>query len=434
MAFAFTLDSTVPAEGALVSAGASNIRNLTAALIERLNSFFVDANTSPLTGKTGASMAATTFTGLTTVSYANPEFRTSGNAINQNLNHTFYDNGVTEKGHLIYAGANSVSNRYFGLFSDAADFLLIATLNNVPMQFWTNTILAMTIGTNQAVTLASSLTATSVLASVNQNATTLISVSNTDVTNAASRAELRVVGGAISGIMSSIATDALYIGASTNSIVRFISNGAEKFRLNTDGTVTFQNAISTNAGGANITGGVAIQTGGLSIVAGDANFAAGIKQTGTVVARFENTVITRPAGSAGSGVEIGSGIIQSYNVTGLQYTTLQILASLVEITQGPLLMNTAVGAGAAAGDIVLPNLFSIRGVNAAGSTTLALISLHSSNRTTLDANGLDLGINNALTSTTASTGAQTLPAGPQGFLSIRLNNGANVNKIPYYAS
>lgn len=55
MAFAYALDPTTPADGENAKLGAGRIRDLKSAVLERLNSFFVDADTDPLVIDTPAS-------------------------------------------------------------------------------------------------------------------------------------------------------------------------------------------------------------------------------------------------------------------------------------------------------------------------------------------------------------------------------------------
>ena len=73
----------------------------------------------------------------------------------------------------------------------------------------------------------------------NQNATTNISVLNTDTTNASSRARVSVTSGTIIGSLQSIIGNDFYIGTESAHNVNFTTAGATKFNINnTSGNVT----------------------------------------------------------------------------------------------------------------------------------------------------------------------------------------------------
>lgn len=133
----------------------------------------------------------------------------------------------------------------------------------------------------------------------------------------------------------------------------------------------------------------------------------------------------------------------------------------------PFGYGTTVTDGASGSDVILANVRKIRSVNAAGTTTNALLSLDATDRTTLEsprartADNQTLMLFNtanesgSLTSTlvfkasgatgytirwqlpdyqvsaSASAGAATLPANPVGFMDIEING--TLRKIPYYA-
>lgn len=90
---------------------------------------------------------------------ASAEFRHAGSATNQTLAHTFYDNNATLEGRLIYAGGNAGGNRYLGILSDAADFLTLFALNNVPIRFYTNSVHRVTVQAGGNFAIGSQATA-----------------------------------------------------------------------------------------------------------------------------------------------------------------------------------------------------------------------------------------------------------------------------------
>jgi len=72
----------------------------------------------------------------------------------------------------------------------------------------------------------------------NQNATTEISVRNTDTTNTTSRAFVRAYSGAVTGMMGAITGTAAYVGSDTNHPFNLTINGSPAATLSTDGAFT----------------------------------------------------------------------------------------------------------------------------------------------------------------------------------------------------
>jgi hypothetical protein len=72
----------------------------------------------------------------------------------------------------------------------------------------------------------------------NQNATTEISVRNTNTTNTTSRAFVRAYSGAVTGMMGAITGTAAYVGSDTNHPFNLTINGAPAATLSTDGAFT----------------------------------------------------------------------------------------------------------------------------------------------------------------------------------------------------
>ena len=82
----------------------------------------------------------------------------------------------------------------------------------------------------------------------NQNATTNISVVNTDTTNANSRARISVTSGTIIGSMQSIIGNDVYIGSESAHNVNFTTSGTTRFNLNnTSGNLTI-GALASDLG------------------------------------------------------------------------------------------------------------------------------------------------------------------------------------------
>lgn len=101
-------------------------------------------------------------------------------------------------------------------------------------------------------------------------------------------------------------------------------------------------------------------------------------------------------------------------------------------TGGILLVGTTVTTGASAGHVVLANSAALRGVNAAGSSTLALLALDGSNQTTLTLGSAAFVLSEALTQTTigANGGASALTANPVGYLTVNIAGSNRI--IPFY--
>lgn len=112
----------------------------------------------------------------------------------------------------------------------------------------------------------------------------------------------------------------------------------------------------------------------------------------------------------------------------------QTTTERMRLQDGTLLLGTTVTTSATAGDIVIANARALRGVNAAGTNTVALVSLDVSNRLLLNANSQAIAITNPSTATTvgAAGTASAPPSAPTGYLIVSIG-GANC-KIPYYAS
>jgi len=82
----------------------------------------------------------------------------------------------------------------------------------------------------------------------------------------------------------------------------------------------------------------------------------------------------------------------------------------------------------------LPNTKAYSSENAATNAVLSLLSLDASDRTKLWCNSAVLAVDSPSLATTASAGAQTLPANPAGFWKVSLDGGTTTHKIPYYAN
>jgi hypothetical protein len=71
----------------------------------------------------------------------------------------------------------------------------------------------------------------------NQNAQTEISVTNSDTTNTSSRARVRALCGTVDTIVTSIAGDGSYVGASSNHALNLVTNGITRATIDSSGNL-----------------------------------------------------------------------------------------------------------------------------------------------------------------------------------------------------
>jgi hypothetical protein len=94
------------------------------------------------------------------------------------------------------------------------------------------------------------------LATKNQNATSTIGITNTDVTNGSSRAGLNATSGTVSGDILSINGDGSYVGTASNHTLYLMTNGSARITASTSGAIRYNNygagTLTTDASG-NIT-------------------------------------------------------------------------------------------------------------------------------------------------------------------------------------
>lgn len=100
---------------------------------------------------------------------------------------------------------------------------------------------------------------------------------------------------------------------------------------------------------------------------------------------------------------------------------------------GVLGVGNVITTSAANGDVVLKNDAKLRAVNAAGTDTVFLIQLLSSNKVYINCNNLELAFAGASTRTTigANGAATALTANPLGYFDV--NIGGVAGQIPYYS-
>jgi hypothetical protein len=122
-----------------------------------------------------------------------------------------------------------------------------------------------------------------------------------------------------------------------------------------------------------------------------------------------------PKWEFGNNIATALDSFEIYNVT-LGGTALRISAANV------IAINTTVTTGASAGDIVIANSSFLKGVNAAGTNTLRMIYVDSSNRLCLDANSLGFVIANPSLRTTigANGAAAALTALPVTYVDVTI--------------
>lgn len=103
----------------------------------------------------------------------------------------------------------------------------------------------------------------------NQNATTEVSVRNTDATNTTSRAFFRAYCATVTMTMGAIAGNAAYIGSDTNHPLNMVINGTTAATLSTDGAFT----VGTTA--KSLTGATALWAGVTTVQSITTNTPAG---------------------------------------------------------------------------------------------------------------------------------------------------------------
>lgn len=121
MAYVYALDVALPANTDLVSQGAQNIRELKAAVRERINSFFVNVDTDPLAGKDGAVLGNTTVKALTPVADDTYALGTSLLRFSDLRVNTATFSGAVVLSSTLAAGATTVTRNTSGAFALTVD-------------------------------------------------------------------------------------------------------------------------------------------------------------------------------------------------------------------------------------------------------------------------------------------------------------------------
>jgi hypothetical protein len=115
-----------------------------------------------------------------------------------------------------------------------------------------------------------------------------------------------------------------------------------------------------------------ISATGKATLGGGLNLAAGFKETGFTVSRFENTGGNVPVGATGQGLEIfgsfsGTSVLQSYNRTSLAYGSLFLDGATIAMRPG----GTAVGVYSSTGLAVTGAVSASGGLTVSGSTKIS---------------------------------------------------------------
>lgn len=146
---------------------------------------------------------------------------------------------------------------------------------------------------------------------------------------------------------------------------------------------------------------------------------------GAYIGLYGNEVTTY-----GGYVDIVAGNVPTGNIT---FTTAG--AQRAQFSYGGVFaIGTTLTTGAAAGDVVLANSRFLRGVNMAGTNTIAVLGIDAADRVYINAASALLRIDNALTAITvgAAGAAAALPAAPVKYL--RIMEGTTEYKIPLYTA
>jgi hypothetical protein len=141
--------------------------------------------------------------------------------------------------------ANADSIKSFVSLDNSQFYLDLYSAANYGLRFWTNNAECMRIpatgnvlintttdsGYKLDVNGTARMQGNTTIA-LNQNATTNLSVVNTDTTNASSRARVSVISGTITGSMTAIIGNDLYLGTDSAHNVNFTTAGTTRFNLN----------------------------------------------------------------------------------------------------------------------------------------------------------------------------------------------------------
>lgn len=207
-------------------------------------------------------------------------------------------------------------------------------------------------------------------------------------------------------------------------------------------------ALAGITGSLNVSGKVGIA---LSTLGTTPSAALHVQQSGSgtqdVIAVANNTTPNTGIGPAilfitASGGSVNAGRLAClYNGSNVYYLSLQAQKAAaggpVELMRllagGPVMIGTTVNSGAGEYELVLPNAKNLRGLNAAGTSSLPLIGKDSSDRTVLGLDTKSLVLSSASTQTTvgAAGGASALPATPTKYLRVRESSTEYV--VPLYA-
>lgn len=301
MAYVHTLDAAVPANSGLVSVGASNIRDLTAALIERLNSFFVDSNAQPLVGKAGASFAgALAITGDVAVNTNKfTVTAASGNTVVAGTlgvtGATTFSAAVVATGGLLTLKDNvgfTHATQDAGVFASSGTLYVGAYTAGVGLRISYpsgNAAFTGTLGVTGAVTLSSTLAVTS-------------TINGQTISTAANFTGSLAIGGALTGV-----TTGAFSGTITLSGAAGISAGGNI--LSSGGNITGLRMIA----GTDIASAVA------KGVFGDGTYSASTDAGITSVLGSVTSVTS--ANASGTWINHKTQVIQSVATTGNTYAS-----------------------------------------------------------------------------------------------------------------
>ena len=324
------------------------------------SAFTVSGNTTlGASGKTITTTGVAAHTGTKTIS---TNLTVSGNTSTNKATVTsaFTVSGNTTFSNPITYGGVTLSNSVTGTGSMVLS--TSPTLVTPALGVATSTSLALggaTIGTNAlAVTGTATISGLTKIGTSagsnqlevgnNQNATTEISVRNTDTTNTTSRAFVRAYSGAVTGMMGAITGTAAYVGSDTNHPFNLTINGAAAATLSTDGAFTvgvnpksLTGATALWAGVTNLStlalGGATIGSNALAVT-GTANISgtttmAAFAATGTSSVIGITTIAGAASGNATATFRVFGGLSNSAGFQVTQNST----------TDASLILNTVAG-------------------------------------------------------------------------------------------
>jgi hypothetical protein len=185
------------------------------------------ANLNPTGGNTGLNITA---------SGSAPSIELRGNTDNITAINFYNNAGTTLRNYILSTETG------FNLSSQG----------NTPLTFGTNGGggggTRMTISGSGDVTLTGALNGTSAAFTLNQNAVSTISLTNSDNTNTTSRARYLVTSGTVEATITSISTLGAFLGTNSNHDLNLITNGATRLLISSStGAATFSSSVT--AGG-----------------------------------------------------------------------------------------------------------------------------------------------------------------------------------------